>query len=532
MVARTIKRPTQSTTTTAPPRLTNSERAMRFVETLRQSKGEWAGRSLELLPWQREVMSKMFDTVNDDGKRQYRTSYIEVPRKNGKSSWAAAIALYMLVADGEQGAEVYLAAVDRDQASIVFSIAADMVRQHPFLSSRLEVLPSTKRITYTQTSSVLRVIASDAAGNHGHNASCVIADEVHAWPSRELWDVLATSTGARRQPLMIAITTAGWDENSLAGQLRDYSDRILAGIVDDKTFLPVIYSAAREDDWTDPKVWAAANPSLGQTISIDYLQAECARAKSIPAYEATFRRLHLCQWTSNESRWLPLDAWDACAGDVSHNEYETTLRGSVAYGGLDLSATTDLTAFVLVIPIDGTYYIHAKLWMPEANLKRKMDADRVPYDVWARQGLITLVPGATIDYAYVRSEINRLGSVFDIRGISYDRWAATQLTQELAQDGFEMTPMSQGMSSMAAPTRELLSLCLASKLRHGNHPVLRWQADNMTVIEDASGNVRPSKGKARQRIDAIVALVMGIDRASRDVSNAASIYEDRGVLVL
>jgi phage terminase large subunit-like protein len=511
----------------------SAERVTKFVQTLRQSKGEWAGKPLLLLPWQVDIVGHIYGTLRPDGNRQYRTAFIEVPRKNGKSSLCAALALYHLIADGESGAEVYLAAVDRDQAAIVFGIAADMVRQHPALRKRLQVVPSTRRIVDVATSSMLRVIASDAGGSHGFNASCVIADEVHAWPSRELWDVLSTSTGARRQPLMIGITTAGFESNSLGGQLHEYAERVRDGVVDDPSFLPVLYGAEPDEPWDDPAVWRKANPSLGHTVSEEYLAGECARAKAVPAYESAFRRLHLCQWVNQETRYLPMEAWADCAGGVTFADLEAELDGEVCYGGLDLSATTDMTALVLVFPRgDGRYDVVPRFWLPGDDIKRRSERDRVPYDVWARQGLLTLTPGNVVDYAHVRAEVNALARRYVIGGISYDRWAATQLVQELVADGIDMAPMSQGMASMAAPTSALLQLTLGRKLRHANHPILRWQADNLVVISDAAGNVRPAKHKARQRIDGIVALIMGIDRASRNAGAGASVYEERGMLVL
>ena len=509
------------------------ERVIKFVQTLRQSKGEWAGKPLILLPWQVQIIEHLYGTLRADGKRQYRTAFVEVPRKNGKSSLCAALALYHLVADDEAGAEVYLAAVDRDQASIVFGIASDMVRQHAQLSKRLQVVPSTRRIVDVARSSMLRVIASDAGGSHGFNASCVIADEVHAWPSRELWDVLSTSTGARRQPLMIGITTAGFESNSLGGQLHEYAERVRDGVVDDPSFLPVLYGAEPNDPWDDPEVWRKANPSLGHTVTEEYLAGECARAKAVPAYESAFRRLHLCQWVNQETRYLPMEAWADCAGGVTPAELEAELIGEVCYGGLDLSATTDMTALVLVFPRgDGRYDVIPRFWLPGDDLKRRSERDRVPYDVWARQGLLTLTPGNVVDYAHVRAEVNALARRYVLGGISYDRWAATQLVQELVADGIDMAPMSQGMASMAAPTGALLQLTLGRKLRHAMHPILRWQADNLVVISDAAGNVRPAKHKARQRIDGIVALIMGLDRASRSAGAGASVYEERGMLVL
>lgn len=512
--------------------MTAAEDATGFISSLRQSKGAWAGQVLDLLPWQADLLGRLYGTLRPDGLRQYRTCYVELGRKQGKSTISAGIALYSLVGDGEAGAEVYLAAVDRDQASIVFDVVREMVRQDPWLSKHLKLVPSLRRIDYPAKASRLRVIASDAAGTHGVNASCVIADEVHAWPSRELWDVLATSMGARRQPLLVGITTAGWERDSLGGSLHDYAERVRDGVVDDPAFLPVLYGAPADAPWDDPATWRLANPSLGVTITEEYLAGECARAKAIPAYESAFRRLHLCQWVNQESRWLPLAAWDACAGDLGPGEIEAAMAGRPCWAGLDLSATTDLTALVLVFPDDdGAYRVVARFWLPEEGMRARIERDRVPYDAWARAGHLQLTPGTVVDYARVRAEVNALAARFDLRGIAYDRWAATQLVQELAADGLDMAPVAQGMAAFAAPTRELLGLVLGGRLRHGGHPVLRWQADSVVVVQDAAGNVRPAKQKARGRIDGIVSLIMAVDRAQRE-STGASVYEGRGVLVL
>jgi phage terminase large subunit-like protein len=505
--------------------------ASEFIAQLRQSKGQWAGKPLDLLPWQTESIDRIYGTIRADGTRQYRTAYIEIPRKNGKSTLAAGIALYSLVADNEPGAEVYLAAVDRDQAAIVFDVVKDMIAQDKDLRKMLKVVPSTRRILCPSTSSVLRVIASDAGGSHGFNASCIIGDEVHAWPNRELWDVLATSTGARRQPLMIGITTAGFESNSLGGQLHEYAERVRDGVVDDPSFLPVLYGAAAGDAWDDPAVWRKANPSLGHTVTEEYLAGECARAKAVPAYESAFRRLHLCQWVNQETRFLPISEWDACSGEMTVRELEDACEGMTCYAGLDLSSTQDMTALVLVFPRDGTYDVLARFWLPEDDLRRRAERDRVPYEVWVRQGLLHLSKGNVIDYAYVRREIATLRERYDIAGISYDKWAATQLVQELGADGVDMAPVGQGMAAMAAPTKELLNVTVGKKLRHAGNPILRWQADNLVVIQDAAGNVRPAKHKARARIDGMVALIMGLDRAQRE-GGSTSVYEGRGVLVL
>jgi phage terminase large subunit-like protein len=490
-----------------------ANRAVRFIEGLRHVKGRWAGTNFILLPWQRERLIKpLFGTLKADGSRQYRTCYVEVGRKNGKSTLAAGIALYMLCADGEYGAEVYGAAVDRDQASIVFNTAADTVRHTPGLASRLKVIDSQKRLLYSKTSSFYRAIPSDAAGSHGFNASAVILDEAHAQPNRDLYDVLTTSVGARRQPLVFIITTAGYDRNSICWELHDYASKVARGLVDDPSFLPLLYAAEEEDDWRSPKVWAKANPSLGETITEEYLAQECKHAEEVPAYQNTFRRLHLSQWTRQETRWLDLAAWDASAGLVKEDE----LAGRECYAGLDLASTTDIAALVLVFPMeDGEMRVLPYFWVPADGARERARRDRVPYETWIDQGLMYATAGNVIDYGAIRQKLNELGSQFQIRELAYDRWGATQLVQEFQEDGLTVVPMGQGFASMSAPTKELLNKVLGKKLVHGGHPVLRWMADNMVVKQDPAGNIKPDKAKSTERIDGMVALIMALDRAIR-----------------
>ena len=506
-----------------------ANRAIRFFEkVLVHIDGEWAGRPFTLMDWQREMISKLFGTLRDDGTRQYRTCYCEIPRKNGKSETAAGIALYLLFADGEEGAQVYGAAGDRDQASIVYRVAAEMVRRSPVLTKRAKVLDSVKRIVVPSTASFYRAIPSDAATSHGFNASGVIVDEVHVQPNRDLIDVLNTSTGARRQPLTFYITTAGYDQHSICYELHDYALKVQNGVIDDPTFLPVVYSADEQDDWKEPATWHKANPSLGVTVKLDYLERECKRAQETPAYENTFRRLHLNQWTRQETRWLPLDRWDECAGHVD----PANLAGCHCWGGLDLASTEDVTALVLVFPDeDGGYDVLPFFWIPEDTIDKRVRKDRVPYDVWARQGLVFTTPGNSCDYAFIRAKLNELADQFNIVDIGLDPWNARQLGQQLMDDGFEIVDFRQGYASMSAPTKELLRLVLAGKLRHSGNPVLRWMADNMVTTQDPAGNLKPAKDRSTEKIDGMVALVMAIDRATRGKAPKQSVYESRGLEV-
>lgn len=541
-----------------------ADRAVNFFERiLVHIDGQWAGQPFLLMSWQRDrVIRPLFGTLNPDGTRQYRTCYVEIPRKNGKSELGAGIALYLLVADGEPGAQVYGAAGDRDQASIVYRVASEMTKRSAYLNTKLKVIDSTKRVVFQDTASFYRAIPADAAGSHGFNAHGIIVDEVHVQPNRDLIDVLTTSTGARRQPLTFYITTAGYDRHSICWELHDYALKVQSGVIVDPTFLPVIFAADEGDDWRDPHVWAKANPSLGVTISGDFLTGEAQKAQDIVAYENTFKRLYLNLWTTQDTRWLALDKWDACADPIDPE----SLKGRTCYAGLDLASTTDIAALVLVFPLDeeapSSEYgnaidnedveedqqldvgepekpttdttIYAALpffWIPGDNIAARVRRDRVPYDVWVREGLIIATEGNVIHYAAIRAKIDELAQIYDIREVGFDRWGATQMTQELQDAGMEVVPIGQGFASMSAPTKELLNVVLSRRLRHGGNPVLRWMADNLRVSQDPAGNLKPDKAKSTERIDGMVALTMGLDRATRN-GNTRSAYEERGLLVL
>lgn len=500
-----------------------------FERMLHHVKGEWSGEPFKLQPWQRELISELFGWKRPDGSRRYRRAYIEIPRKNGKSTLAAGIGLLLLFADGEPGAEIYSAAADRDQAAIVFDVAKGMVESSPHLQRLAEVYK--RSITVPATRSSYKVLSADAFTKHGLNAHGVIFDELHAQPTRELWDVLSTATGARRQPLLVAITTAGYDRESICWEQHEYARQVLGGLIDDPSFYGYIAAADEADDWTAPETWRKANPGLGTSVKLEYLEQECRRAQASPAYQNTFRRLHLNQWTQQETRWLDLAAWDRCGHAVDATE----LQGRRCYAGLDLASTTDIAALVLVFPPsepEEPYQVLPYFWIPAENLIDKGRRDRVSYDAWVRAGLMTATPGSAIDYETIRTAVERLGEVYDIGDIAFDRWGAVQMSQQLEAAGFTMVAMGQGMQSMSPPTKELLRLVLDGRLAHGGHPVLRWMADNLVVQADAAGNIKPNKAKSTARIDGMVALIMALDRAVRHETTRRSVYESRGLRVL
>ncbi len=502
-----------------------------FEKLLVHSKGEWAGKPFVLQDWERnDIIEPLFGWKGADGTRRYRTAYVEIPRKNGKSTLAAGIALLLTFADDEPGAEVYCVAADREQARIVFDQAKQMIEASPVLGSRCEIY---KNSVYVPGSlSALRVLSAEAYSKHGLNVHGVVFDELHAQPTRELWDVMNTSRGARRQPLTVAITTAGWNRESICWEQHEYARQIKAGIIEDDSFLGVIYGADADDDWLDESVWRTVNPSLGATLKLDYLRNEAHKAQMLPAYQNTFRRLHLNQWTQQETRWLPLENWDTCGTPVN----TTLLRGAKCYGGLDLASTSDLASFVLCFPSESGEKEHYAwlpfFWIPQENMIKRSRKDRVSYDAWVRDGLISATEGNMIDYGYIIRDIEALGEKFNIQEIAFDRWGAFQVSQALEGAGFTMVGFGQGFVSMAGPTKELLRLILSDRLSHGGHAVLRWMADNMVVSSDAAGNVKPNKAKSREKIDGIVAGIMALDRAIRHRVAGSSVYDQRGVISL
>ena len=507
--------------------------AVNFIECLCHTKGTWAGKKFELIDWQEQIIRDVFGTLKPNGYRQFNTAYIEIPKKQGKSELAAAVALLLTCGDGEERAEVYGCAADRQQASIVFEVAADMVRMCPALNKRVKILTATKRIIYLPTNSFYQVLSAEAYSKHGFNIHGVVFDELHTQPNRKLFDVMTKGSGdARMQPLYFLITTAGTDTHSICYETHQKAKDILEGRKIDPTFYPVIYGAEQDDDWTDPKVWKKANPSLGITVGLDKVKAACESAKQNPAEENSFRQLRLNQWVKQAVRWMPMEKWDKCEV-VFHEE---DLEGRVCYGGLDLSSTTDITAFVLVFPPtadDEKYYILPYFWIPEENIPLRVNRDHVPYDLWQRQGILETTEGNVVHYAYIEKFIEKLGERFNIREIAFDRWGAVQMVQNLEGMGFTVVPFGQGFKDMSPPTKELMKLVLEGKLAHSGHPVLRWMMDNVCARTDPAGNVKMDKEKSTEKIDGAVATVMALDRAIRcGNDNSESVYDNRGLIFI
>lgn len=507
--------------------------AVSFIECLTHTKGTWAGKPFKLLDWQEQIIRDLFGVVKPNGYRQFNTAYIEIPKKMGKSELAAAVALLLCCGDNEERAEVYGCAADRQQATIVFDVAADMVRMCPALNRRVKILASQKRIIFLPTNSFYQVLSAEAYSKHGFNIHGVVFDELHTQPNRKLFDVMTKGSGdARMQPLYFLITTAGTDTHSICYETHQKAVDILEGRKIDPTFYPVIYGAKDSDDWTDPKVWKKANPSLGVTVQMEKVKAAFESARQNPGEENAFRQLRLNQWVKQSIRWMSMEKWDACAFQVNEEE----LEGRVCYGGLDLSSTTDLTAFSLVFPpLDESdkFRILPYFWVPEETLSLRVKRDHVPYDVWEKQGFIKTTEGNVVHYGFIEKFIETLGERFNIREIAFDRWGAVQMVQNLENMGFTVVPFGQGFKDMSPPTKELMKLTLEQKIAHSGHPVLRWNMDNIFIRTDPAGNIKADKEKSTEKIDGAIATIMALDRAIRcGNANTKSVYDARGILFM
>lgn len=509
-----------------------ADRAVKFIENLCHTKGKWAGKRFWLLPWQEQLIRDIFGIVKPDGYRQFRTAFVEICKKVGKSELAAAVALYLLYADNEPSAEVYGAAADRQQASIVFDVARQMVEMSPALLKRSKLMTATKRIVNYGNSGYYQVLSAEVGGKHGFSVSGLVFDEIHTQPNRQLYDVLTKgSSDARQNPLHFIITTAGTDRHSIAYELHTKAVDILEGRRVDPTFYPVVYGLKDDEDWEDEANWYKVNPSLGYTVDIERLRDAYREAKQNPADEVTFKWLRLNMWVSSTVAWIP----DAIFMKGNEEIDLAALEGRDCYGGLDLSSTGDITALVLMFPPrdeDEKYILLPFFWVPEETIPQRVKAASVPYDIWEKQGYLLSTEGNVIHYNFIEKFINDLAEKYHIVEIAVDRWNATQMIQNLEGDGFTMVPFGQGFASMSGPTKDFYRLLMEGKIIHGGHPVLRWMAGNVVVDTDPAGNIKVTKAKSKEKIDGIVAAIMALDRCIRNQTEPqGSVYDERGLLV-
>lgn len=492
-----------------------------FFKLTPHVKGEWAGQPIILELWQQFIIANIFGWKKQDGTRRFRTVYLECARKNSKSTMLAVMGLYLMRFDNEPGSEVFSAATTRDQAKVVWDIAQRMVKTSQL---RRYITPFKNNLHCEDTGSKFEPLSSDYNSLDGLNIHAGLIDELHAHKTNDLYQVIDTATGSRRQPLIIAITTAGYDRHSVCWNQHAYTEKVLENVINDDTFFGMVYTLDTEDDWEDETCWIKANPNLNISVKLDDLKRKAKKAKEMPSELNSFLRKHMNLWTESVTRWISTDKWNACNFPINENE----LIGMPCYAGLDLSSTTDITAFVLVFPpdMDDKYKILCRFFIPSENMRERVRRDRVPYDVWVRQGYIYTTPGNVIDYSFVLHQINEDAQKFDLREIAFDRWGATKIVQDLQELGFErpqdnkhaarnVIDFGQGFASMNSPTKELEKMILSQEIAHGGNPVLKWMASNVVVKIDPAGNLKPDKGQSTEKIDGIVSLIMAIDRAVR-----------------
>lgn len=509
-----------------------ADRAVKFIENLCHTKGKWAGKRFWLLPWQEQLIRDIFGIVKPDGNRQFRTAFVEICKKVGKSELAAAIALYLLYADNEPSAEVYGAAADRQQASIVFDVARQMVEMSPALMKRSKLMSATKRIVNYGNAGFYQVLSAEVGSKHGFSISGLVFDEIHTQPNRQLYDVLTKySSDARQNPLHFIITTAGNDRHSIAFELHTKAIDILEGRRVDPTFYPVVYGLKDDEDWEDEANWYKVNPSLGYTVDIERLRDAYREAKQNPADEITFKWLRMNMWVSSTTSWIP----DAIFMKGNEPIDMRLLEGRDCYAGLDLSSTGDITALVLIFPprnSDEKYILMPYFWVPEETIPQRVKANSVPYDVWEKRGHLMATEGNVIHYDFIEKFICDLAEKYHIIEIAVDRWNATHMIQNLEDAGFTMVPFGQGFASMSTPTKEFYRLLMEGQIVHAGHPVLRWMAGNVVIETDAAENIKVTKAKSKEKIDGIVASIMALDRCLRNQGEPqGSVYDERGLLV-
>lgn len=497
-----------------------------FFAFLRHSKGEWAKQKIRLELWQQFYLATLFGWMRQEGTRRFRTSYLEVARKNGKSTMLAGIGLYLLVADGEPGAEIYAAATKMEQARIVFSESERMVRQSPDLKQKLTLFKDN--ISIPATFSKFEPVGRDSDTLDGLNVHGALVDELHAHPTGDMWDVLETATGARRQPLLAAITTAGYNRQTICYQFHDYTEKVLSGLVEDDAWHGMVFTLDRNDedkleDWEDETSWVKANPNLGVSKKISDLRDKARKAKSMPARLNVFLQKELNIWTQASMRWIAPEKWAGCnlAPVV-----ESDLAGRRCYGGLDLSSTLDVTALVWVFPsAEGKVAdVLARLWIPEENVEDRVKHDRVPYDVWVRQGLLTTTPGNVVDYNFILDQIEADMKQFKVEELAFDPWNATSITNKLPK----VVEFRQGFVSMNPAMKTLEVAIQKQTINHGGNAALAWMADNVVASRDGAGNMKPDKARSTEKIDGVVALIMALDRATRHQEHG-SVYDRRGL---
>lgn len=504
-----------------------ADKLFQFYGKLRHYKGEWAGNPIVLEPFQAFIIGSLFGWKSSEtGLRRFRQAYLEQPRGQGKSTMAAGVSLRLAFFDREPGAEVYCCATHRAQAKITWQAAKEMVLRSG-LRQRISVRVSNMH--ERASSSRLEPLGADADTLDGLRPNGVILDEIHAMKSSRMVDVMTTATGTRRQPLVFEITTAGIGQTGVCWDHHDYTSKVLRGIVDDPSWFGMIIGADKDDDWTDPAVWKKANPNLGISIKLDDLERKCKKAKHIISDEPEFRRLHLGQWVQQAEKYISLSDWDK--PENAQPIDRDALRNRPCIVGMDVSSKSDFTALIALFALpDGRFAVLPTIFAPESSL-RYAKRESVPFAAWTREGFLRVTQGDVIDQAAIRNEIMAMSQEFKLVELAFDAWNATILATELQAEGITVVEVRQGFRALSEPTKEMSVLLANGQLQHGGHPVLRWMADNMTVRQDANGNIAPDKARASEKIDGIVALIMALTRRGQ-LRDRPLGPRERGILLI
>jgi len=501
-------------------------RALALFGYLRHSKGDLEGQIVELEPWQCWGLSVVFGWVKEaTGKRRFRTIYEEVARKNGKTTKLAGIGIKALLKDDEGGPEIYCAATKRDQARIMFDEASAMIQRSAPLRKRLDV--QQHRVVARVGRGKIEPLSSDGNSLDGLNPHAALVDELHAHKTSEVWDVLKSALGSRSQPLLWAITTAGFNQNGICYEVRDYACKVLDGTHEDDSFFAVIYTLDDGDDHFDESCWIKANPNLGVSVDLDALRAEARQAKVLPRALVNYLTKHMNIWVSGETVWCNVQKWKSCGNKYSLKGFIQWCKkhNAEVYGGLDLASISDIGSLGLIaVAPDGCWTTWSKNYLPEDTVNNNIQKSHVPYKAWERAEWLTLTPGSVCDYDYIKADIFELCEQLDIYQINFDRWNSSQLVNDLLKEGIPMVGFGQGFVSMNAPMKELERRYLTSEIRHPNDPVLNWSMSNVVALQDPAGNVKPAKDKSKEKIDPSVALIMAAGAAMGGEEQEESVY--------
>ena len=501
-----------------------AQRAISFIERLKHTKGQWAGLRFKLEPWQQFIIWNIFGWKMADGTRRFRYAYVEIARKNGKTALSAGIGLYMLFADGESRPEVYSAATVKDQARICFSDAVEIVKATDLKNY---LTPYRNSIVYELKGGMMKPLSSDYGTHDGLNPSCGIIDEFHAHKDSGMFDVIKSAFGARKQPLMFIITTAGFNKAGACYAYRDNVIKILRGINEDDTLFGIIYTMDANEEWDNPQMWIKSNPNLGVSLFPNYLEDQVNDAKNRPEAVRNVMTKNVNLWVDAEKTWILDDAWMKCVGTTEIED----LRGCECWGGLDLSNVSDITAFVLIFHENDKFQLLPFFWIPEVKMLEKIRKENINYDLWVKAGFVKVTSGNVLDYEFVKADILQIVEIYDLQSSAYDRWNSSQTIIDLQNEGMECNPFGQGYGSMSAPSKEFEKLVLSEKIEHFGNPVLRWMLSSTLIKTDPAGNIKPDKEKSVQKIDGIVASIMALGEwMTAQAEDDNDPYSKRGML--